>query len=95
MLYAYNTALQHVNANRIDHTHKAAKNNATEVEMHCECLFLHNVTSVFLAQVRITPGAHNTEDQINKQLADKERVAAALENPYLLEVVDRCLEPPE
>jgi hypothetical protein len=28
--------------------------------------------------VRITPGTHITEDAINKQLADKERVAAAL-----------------
>lgn len=28
---------------------------------------------------------------MNKQLADKERVAAALENPNLLQMVDRCL----
>lgn len=28
---------------------------------------------------------------MNKQLADKERVAAALENPSLLGMVDRCL----
>jgi metal-sulfur cluster biosynthetic enzyme len=45
-------------------------------------------------QVRITPGSHNTEDAINKQLADKERVCAALENPYLLDVVNKCLEVP-
>ncbi|XP_004704905.1 cytosolic iron-sulfur assembly component 2B, partial [Echinops telfairi] len=29
--------------------------------------------------------------QLNKQLADKERVAAALENAHLLEVVNQCL----
>ncbi|KAG7273019.1 hypothetical protein CRUP_011903 [Coryphaenoides rupestris] len=29
--------------------------------------------------------------QVNKQLADKERVAAALENAQLLEVVNQCL----
>ena len=28
---------------------------------------------------------------VNKQLADKERVAAALENSHLLEAVERCL----
>lgn len=28
---------------------------------------------------------------VNKQLADKERVAAALENRHLLEVVNQCL----
>ena len=28
---------------------------------------------------------------VNKQLADKERVAAALENSHLLEVVNQCL----
>lgn len=30
---------------------------------------------------------------VNKQLNDKERVAAALENPNLQEMVDSCLEP--
>ena len=29
---------------------------------------------------------------MNKQLADKERVAAALENSHLLEVVNQCLD---
>lgn len=30
-------------------------------------------------------------DLVNKQLNDKERVAAALENPALLEVLEQCL----
>ena len=29
--------------------------------------------------------------KVNKQLNDKERVAAALENPVLLETVEQCL----
>ena len=29
---------------------------------------------------------------MNKQLNDKERVAAALENPNLADMVERCLE---
>ena len=28
---------------------------------------------------------------VNKQLADKERIAAALENSHLLDVVNQCL----
>jgi hypothetical protein len=32
-----------------------------------------------------------SEAAVNKQLNDKERVAAALENPALLSMVDRCL----
>ncbi|EJW85347.1 hypothetical protein WUBG_03744 [Wuchereria bancrofti] len=43
--------------------------------------------------VRITPGTHMSADAINKQLADKERVAAALENPDLLRAVNQCLTP--
>lgn len=32
---------------------------------------------------------------VNKQLADKERIAAALENIYLLDVLNDCLMLPE
>ena len=35
--------------------------------------------------------SHASEAAVNKQLADKERVAAALENPNLLQMVERCL----
>jgi len=41
--------------------------------------------------VVVHPGSHASEDALNKQLADKERVAAALENPKLREMVDQCL----
>jgi hypothetical protein len=40
---------------------------------------------------QVTPGSHSSEAAVNKQLNDKERVAAALENPNLLDMVDRCL----
>ena len=39
----------------------------------------------------MTPGGHASEAAVNKQLNDKERVAAALENPNLLRMVDSCL----
>ena len=42
--------------------------------------------------VKVSPGSHASEEAINKQLADKERVTAALENPHLLEVVNKCLK---
>jgi len=41
--------------------------------------------------VKIAPGTHVSEGPINKQLADKERVAAAMENRHLIEVIDQCL----
>ena len=37
--------------------------------------------------VRIAEGKHVQEKQVNKQLADKERVAAAMENPNLSKLV--------
>jgi hypothetical protein len=46
----------------------------------------------FKTTVRITPGSHAQETSINKQLADKERVAAALENGSLAGVVSKCFE---
>lgn len=43
------------------------------------------------SHVSIRAGTHVQELQINKQLADKERVAAAIENPHLANVVNECL----
>ena len=39
------------------------------------------------------PGAHLTEAAVNKQLNDKECMAAALEHPTLLDMVNRSLQP--
>ena len=44
--------------------------------------------------VQIRPGTHNSEAAINRQLADKERVAAAGENSNLKRVVAACLMGP-
>ncbi|CAJ07067.1 conserved hypothetical protein [Leishmania major strain Friedlin] len=41
--------------------------------------------------IYVTPGTHEQEAQVNKQLNDKERVAAALENRNLLNVVESCI----
>jgi len=45
----------------------------------------------FKVTVKIQPGTHASEKAVNKQLADKERVCAALENSHLLGVVNRCI----
>jgi len=46
----------------------------------------------YKVDIAVTPGTHASEHQVNKQLNDKERVAAALENSALLGVVNRCLK---
>ena len=45
----------------------------------------------FKVSVKISPGTHVSEEAVNKQLADKERVAAALENSHLIRVINECL----
>lgn len=42
--------------------------------------------------IKVRPGTHQSEHAVNKQLNDKERVAAALENAHLLDVVQTCLK---
>lgn len=46
----------------------------------------------YRVDVMIKEGTHSQDDQVNKQLADKERVAAALENDTLKGVLDKMLE---
>lgn len=41
--------------------------------------------------VKISSGTHDAEEAYNKQLNDKERVAAALENSNLLSVINACI----
>lgn len=41
--------------------------------------------------VHIAPGSHVSEEPYNRQLNDKERVAAALENTNLLGVINGCI----
>lgn len=46
----------------------------------------------YRVDVRVKENTHSQDDQVNKQLADKERVAAALENETLKGVLDKMLE---
>ncbi|XP_024152539.1 cytosolic iron-sulfur assembly component 2B [Oryzias melastigma] len=64
---------------------------ATLIGLSIKVKLLRSLPSRFKIDVHITPGTHASEAAVNKQLADKERVAAALENSSLLEVVNQCL----
>ena len=46
----------------------------------------------FRVDVRIKEGTHSTAEEVNKQLADKERVAAALWNPTLQSFIKKMIE---
>ncbi|KAH7155757.1 hypothetical protein B0J13DRAFT_233615 [Dactylonectria estremocensis] len=46
----------------------------------------------YRVDVTCKENSHNQDDQVNKQLGDKERVAAALENDTLKGVLDKMLE---
>ncbi|KAK5582368.1 hypothetical protein RB653_003951 [Dictyostelium firmibasis] len=43
-------------------------------------------------EIYIKPGTHQTEDEINKQINDKERIIAALENPEIFQLVKKCIK---
>ncbi|XP_055951121.1 MIP18 family protein galla-2-like [Argiope bruennichi] len=68
---------------------------ATLIGLAIKVQLLRLLPARFKIDVTITPGTHNTADAINKQLADKERVTAALENTYLHTVINECLLFPE
>jgi len=54
---------------------------------------LRSLPPRFKVDIFVEPGSHVSESQVNKQLNDKERVAAALENGQLVQVVNKCLSP--
>lgn len=64
---------------------------ATLIGLAIRVRLLRSLPPRFKVQVEIAPGTHQSEAAVNKQLGDKERVAAALENQNLLDVVNQCL----
>ncbi|CAJ2646389.1 protein AE7-like 1 [Trifolium pratense] len=51
----------------------------------------HHFPPHFKVDIKVSEGSHADEESVNKQLNDKERIAAALENPNLRQLVDECL----
>ncbi|GER26789.1 MIP18 family protein At1g68310 [Striga asiatica] len=66
---------------------------ATVIGLCLQVKLMRSLPPRYKVDIRVAPGTHATEAAVNKQLNDKERVAAALENPNLLNMVDECLAP--
>lgn len=64
---------------------------ATLIGLSIKVKLLRSLPPRFKITVEITPGTHSSENAINKQLQDKERVAASLENGHLMQVVNECI----
>ncbi|KAF8344077.1 uncharacterized protein EI90DRAFT_3114745 [Cantharellus anzutake] len=64
---------------------------ATLIGLSMRVRLLRSLPSRYKVDLSVKEGTHQSENAVNKQLNDKERVAAALENPALLKVVNDCL----
>lgn len=64
---------------------------ATLIGLCIRVKLLRSLPKRFKVTIQIYPGSHQSEIAVNKQLSDKERVAAALENNHLLDVVNKCI----
>lgn len=64
---------------------------ATLIGLSIHVKLLRCLPGRFKVTVEINPGTHASEHSVNKQLADKERVAAALENRHLIKVINQCI----
>lgn len=49
----------------------------------------------YATKVLVFPGSHSTEVEVNRQIADKERVSAALENVNLIRKIDDLISEPD
>jgi len=65
---------------------------STLIGLSIRVRLLRALPARFKVDIRVKPGSHQSEQAVNKQLNDKERVAAALENPALVDVLETCLE---
>ncbi|TPX43445.1 hypothetical protein SeMB42_g04716 [Synchytrium endobioticum] len=98
--------LEQLNVTQVDHITVDSASSLVHVRFtptipHCSmatliglCIrvrLLRSLPDKFKVDISVTEGTHQSEKAVNKQLNDKERVAAALENSHLLEVVNQCL----
>ncbi|XP_068627262.1 MIP18 family protein galla-2 [Battus philenor] len=64
---------------------------ATLIGLSIRVQLLRALPSRFKVTVQVSEGTHVSEHAVNKQLADKERVAAALENNNLVQIINECV----
>lgn len=67
---------------------------ATIIGLSLRIKLIRSLPTRFKVSVEITPDTHVSRTGINKQLADKERIAAAIESGYLSEVINECISIP-
>ncbi|GAB1310540.1 Cytoplasmic protein required for cell [Madurella fahalii] len=65
---------------------------ATIIGLAVRCRLEQTLPPNYRVDVRMKAGTHAQDDQVTKQLGDKERVAAALENDTLQRMLDKMLE---
>ncbi|KAF9466267.1 FAM96B protein [Collybia nuda] len=65
---------------------------STLIGLSIRVRLLRSLPNRYKVDIFLKPGSHQSEAAVNKQLNDKERVAAALENAVLLDTVDQCLQ---
>ena len=64
---------------------------ATLIGLCIRVKLMRSLSPKFKIDIKVTEGTHQSELAVNKQLNDKERVCAALENNPLLEIVNQCI----
>ena len=67
---------------------------STLIGLSIRVMLMRSLPANFKIRLSVAPGSHEQEHQLNKQLNDKERVSAALENETLVRVVEDCLYSP-
>ncbi|CAG9322565.1 unnamed protein product [Blepharisma stoltei] len=60
---------------------------STMIGLQIRAKLLENLPSFMKVFIFVEPGTHSQEFEINKQLNDKERIAAAMENQNLMNMV--------
>ncbi|KAI3882603.1 hypothetical protein MKW92_051855 [Papaver armeniacum] len=87
----------------IDDKHSHVRVTFTPIVRNCKmapaiglCLqvkLMRSPPSRYKVDIRVAPGTLDNEAALNKQLNDKERTSAALENPIVEQLVGQCLAP--
>jgi metal-sulfur cluster biosynthetic enzyme len=55
-------------------------------------IFGDQVLNNYKIDLKVANGSHENEAAVIKQINDKERVAAALENPLIMQIIENCIE---
>ena len=90
MLYKITSCyiISYTNNKSIDFYHVTYSGLCLQTKLHRE------LGPEYKIDVFVEPGFHEKEGSVNKQINDKERRAAALEDPALFALVEECLAEP-